>query len=278
MRKRPLSVAAAVLGVGLVVASAAVARSQATAIRVTATMTAAEEVPAPTGNVGAARGTFAASVTKSDTGAAVAWELTFEGLSGSAVAAHIHVAARGQPGPVAVPLCAPCQSPASGSANVDAAVLTALQSGGAYVNVHTAANAAGEIRGQLAVTAAATTALTARQEVPKPKGKVGRARGSFTATVTKSDTSATLAWRLTFSRLTGRAVAAHIHIGARGRSGPVSVPLCAPCRSGSGRTVTLSPAALSALESGRAYVNVHTPRNPAGEIRGQINPLPLSVS
>jgi CHRD domain len=278
MRTRPFSIAAAVIGVALLVSAGAMARSQATTVRITTAMSAGEEVPAPTGSVGAARGTFAATVTKSDTGAVVAWQLTFEGLSGSAGAAHIHVAPRGQPGPVAVPLCGPCQSPASGSANVDASVLAAIQAGGAYVNVHTAANPPGEIRGQLGVAATVATALTSRQEVPKPKGNVRRAGGSFTATVTKSGTTGTIAWRLSFSRLTGRAVAAHIHIGSRGRSGPVSVPLCGPCRSGVGRTVNLNAAALSALESGRAYVNVHTARNPAGEIRGQINAVPLSLS
>jgi len=69
-----------------------------------------------------------------------------------------------------VPLCGPCQSPASGTANVSASVLEAMQTGGTYVNVHTAANAPGEIRGQLGVTASVTTTLNARQEVPKPKG------------------------------------------------------------------------------------------------------------
>ena len=28
----------------------------------------------------------------------------------------------------------------------------------------------------------------------------------------------------------------------------------------------------------RGYVNVHTPKNPGGEIRGQIRPVPLTVS
>ena len=278
MRKGSLSITAVALGVALGVSGAAVARGQATTIRLATVMTAAQEVPAPTGNVAAARGTFAANVTKSDTGALVDWQLTFEGLTGPAGAAHIHVAPSGQPGPVAVPLCGPCQSPASGSANVDATVLAALTSGGAYVNVHTAANGPGEIRGQLAIAAAVSTTLTSRQEVPRPKGNVRLARGAFTAAVTKSGTTGTLAWRLTFSRLSGRAVAAHIHIGALGRSGPVVVPLCGPCRSGARRTVNLNAAALTALEAGRAYVNVHTVRNPAGEIRGQIRAVPLSLS
>jgi hypothetical protein len=278
MEKRVLNIGAVMLAVALVAVGGAVARSQATSITVTTAMTAADETPAPSGSVAAARGVFTATVTKSDSGGVVDWQMTFDSLTGPARAAHIHVAPRGQAGPVVVPLCGPCPTPASGSANVTPALLTALQTGGAYVNVHTAANAAGEIRGQLAVVATATTALTAGQEVPKPKGNVGRARASFRAAVTKSGATGSLGWRLSFSGLTGRAVAAHIHIGPRGRSGPVAVPLCGPCRSGISRVVRLNAASLAAIEAGRAYVNVHTARNPAGEVRGQIAALPLSVS
>jgi CHRD domain len=273
------SSALAVLGAALSLVVGASGAGQATAITVATTMSAAQEVPTPTGDVGSARGTFTANVTASANGATLTWQMTFTGLTGNANAAHIHTAARGTAGPVSVPLCGPCQSPASGTADIGAAVLQALQTGGTYVNVHTSANGPGEIRGQVGVTASVTTALNARQEVPKPKGNANRARGTFSATVTKADaTSGSIAWRLTFSKLTGRAVAAHIHIGATGRSGPVAIPLCGPCRSGARKSATLSAAVLTALEAGRAYVNIHTARNPAGEIRGQIRAVPLSIS
>jgi hypothetical protein len=262
----------------LVVAGAAVGRTQATTIKLNANLNAAQEVPAPTGDVSAARGTFSATVTAMDTGAAVAWQLTFSGLTGAGTAAHIHAGALGQPGGVVVPLCGPCSSPASGTANIDATALSALQTGGTYANVHTATNKGGEIRGQIAVLANVTAALNARQEVPKPKGNVGGARGTFTATITKSGTTAKIGWRLTFSGLTGKAAAAHIHLGKRGKAGPVAVSLCGPCRSGMRRSATLEASVLNALEAGRAYVNVHTARNPGGEIRGQIAAVALRIT
>ena len=177
-----------------------------------------------------------------------------------------------------MPLCGPCTSPASGTANVDAAVLAALENGGAYVNVHTDTNKPGEIRGQVGVTAALRTTLTSRQEVPKPKGDVRRATGSLVATVTKEGTTGAVTWRLTFSRLTGRAVGrSHPHRpGRTGRPCRAS-PLCGPCRSGQRGSTAVNAATLAALEAGRAYVNVHTTRNAAGEIRGQL-PLPHSGS
>jgi hypothetical protein len=146
------------------------------------------------------------------------------------------------------------------------------------VNVHTPTNPAGEIRGQLATTAGISTALSSRQEVPKPKGNVKRATGSFTATLAKVGGTGTVAWRLRFSKLTGRAIAAHIHIGRVGRAGPVAVALCGPCRNGQRGTANLTAATLAALQAGRAYVNIHTPKNPGGEIRGQIRAVPLTIS
>lgn len=271
--------AAALVVLGLALAATrAEARGQATSVGVIASMNASSEVPAPTGSLAGARGGFSGTLTRTGTGGELVWRMTFSGLTGPATAAHIHVAARGQPGPVAVPLCGPCTSPASGTATVDAAVLAALQTAGSYVNVHTDTNKAGEIRGQVGVVAPIRTALNARQEVPKPKGSVARARGAFVATVTKEGTAGSLTWRLTFARLTGRAVAAHVHLGRRGRAGAVAVGLCGPCRSGARGDVQLTPAALAAIEAGRAYVNVHTPRNPAGEIRGQLPAAALRIT
>ena len=53
-----------------------------------------------------------------------------------------------------IPLCgeAPaCKSGLTGTARLTAAQVRALKAGGYYVNVHTAKNAAGEIRGQIGV-------------------------------------------------------------------------------------------------------------------------------
>jgi hypothetical protein len=121
----------------------------------------------------------------------------------------------------------------------------------------------------LAASGTTTTAhatLRARTEVPAPKG-ASTARGSFTGTLK----GRRLHWRLRFSKLTSKPAGAHIHTGAKGRTGPVVVVLCGTtCRSGMSGNATLSPAFLKAMRAGRTYVNVHTTRNPSGEIRGQV--------
>lgn len=278
MKRFHLLAGALALAFALAAVGGAAARSQANTIRIAAGMTAANETPTPKGDVGAAQGTFTATLTKTSSGASMAWRLEFSNLSGNAIAAHVHVAARGVAGPVRVPLCAPCTSGVSGTANIDAVVLDAIQNDRAYVNVHTPTNPAGEIRDQVSIVASVKTSLRAAQERPKPKGSVRRARGTFTATITRSGTSAVVAWRLTFSKLTGKAVAAHIHSGARGKAGPVIVPLCAPCRNGASGRATVDASVLGALEAGRAYVNVHTRKNQAGEIRGQIAAVELTIN
>ena len=264
--------------IALVTAVGASAGPQAQTIQIRTVLNAAQEVPVPSGAVSTAGGTFTATLTKSDTGASISWQLSFGGLTGNAIAAHIHTGAPGSPGPVVLPLCGPCSSPLTGTGNLSEATLDAIEGGTAYVNVHTPTNPAGEIRGQLATTAGVATALTSRQEVPKPKGNVKRATGTFAGTVVKLGTTGTISWRLRFSKLTGRAIAAHIHIGSLGRAGPVAIALCGPCRNGQRGTANLTAATLAALESGRAYVNVHTSKNPGGEIRGQIRAVPLTTS
>ena len=109
--------------------------------------------------------------------------------------------------------------------------------------------------------------LTARQEVPKPTGAPAAATGTFTGKLVGNK----LTWKLTYKGLSGKAVAAHIHMGKRGKAGNVLVPLCPPgCRSGKSGTTTVKKDVRDAIERGLTYVNVHTAKNPGGEIRGQV--------
>ena len=70
--------------------------------------------------------------------------------------------------------------------------------------------------------------------------------------------------------MTGPATAAHIHMGAVGKAGNVVIALCTPCKSGVHGKKTLSRAVKKALIHHKLYVNVHTAKNPNGEIRGQL--------
>ena len=111
-----------------------------------------------------------------------------------------------------------------------------------------------------------TAALSSGQEVPKQVVKNAAAHGKFKGTLTGS----TLTWTLTFSNLTGPAIAAHIHMAAKGKSGNVVVALCGPCKSGVTGSATLTATLKTAFKKHLLYVNVHTAKNQGGEIRGQL--------
>ena len=98
--------------------------------------------------MGGASGTMLA---KLDTQSSVlTWTITYSGLSGPATAGHFHgPAIVGQNAGVALPLTGSLDSPVSGSAKLSAAQLADVIAGKWYINLHTATNPGGEIRGQL---------------------------------------------------------------------------------------------------------------------------------
>ena len=258
-RTRWLAVSAGAVALGALASGVATANG---ATKVAASLNAAQEVPTPSGASARAGGTFTGTISEGSN-PRLTWRLSFRGLTGPALQAHVHTGRPGVAGPVVVPLCGPCTTGTTGSAPISAALRRALLDGTAYVNVHTERNGSGEIRGQVGLVVGAN--LTVGQEVPPPSGARGGS-GAFTGRLVGSRIS----WTLTFRGLSGQAVQSHIHLGRRGVAGPVAVTLCGPCRSGQSGNATLSALLLRELKAGRTYVNVHTPRNGAGEIRGQV--------
>jgi CHRD domain len=131
----------ATLALGAAVAFA----GPAFADKMKATLDSKSQVPP---NTSAGKGT--AEIDYDAASKKLSWKLTYSGLSGPATAAHFHGPAEaGKNAGVAVPIANPNTSPVEGSATLTDAQAADLVAGKYYVNIHTAANPGGEIRGQV---------------------------------------------------------------------------------------------------------------------------------
>jgi hypothetical protein len=127
---------------GAVILSCAVARAET--VTFSAALTGAAEVPPK-----ATEGKGAATATLNTETKALTYSVEYAGLSGPATAAHFHGPADpGANAGIVLPMPATA-SPIRGTATLTDAQAADLMAGKWYANVHTAANPAGEIRGQM---------------------------------------------------------------------------------------------------------------------------------
>jgi hypothetical protein len=117
-----------------------------------------------------------------------------------------------------------------------------------------------------ATTKTFTVHMTGPQEVPKgsPTGK-----GTFRYQLVPS--TGQVCFSLTWSKI-GTALASHIHKAAKGKSGPIVIPLSntTPVAHSGCRTASKSLIKDIQKHPSRYYVNVHTAKYPSGAIRGQL--------
>ncbi|HEX9185370.1 MAG TPA: CHRD domain-containing protein [Burkholderiales bacterium] len=107
--------------------------------------------------------------------------------------------------------------------------------------------------------------LSGAEEVPPAKTE-GSGSGSFRVAEDR-----TIIGSVTTKGVAG--TAAHIHQGAKGKNGPVIVPLT---KNGDTYSVPegrkLTEAQMTALKEGNLYVNVHSNKYKGGEVRAQLQP------
>jgi hypothetical protein len=129
----------------LALAAAVAFAGPAFADKMKVTLDSKSEVPA---NTSAGKGT--ADLDYDAASKKLSWKLTYSGLSGPATAAHFHGPAEaGKNAGVAVAIPNATASPVEGSATLTDAQAADLMAGKYYINIHTAANPGGEIRGQV---------------------------------------------------------------------------------------------------------------------------------
>jgi hypothetical protein len=122
--------------------------------------------------------------------------------------------------------------------------------------------------------------LTQDQTIP-PSGSPATAFGTFTL----NDTMTMLAFNITYSGLEANATVLHFHDAPRGVGGPVVRAFPLPSTTSGELTGVwsstdaqpLTPALVAELEIGNLYVDIHTtafPKDPQGELRGQLTSVP----
>ncbi|MEO8208591.1 MAG: CHRD domain-containing protein [Chloroflexota bacterium] len=227
-----------------------------------------------------------ATVVVSSDEATIWYVVEYSGLSGALVAAHIHTGAVGANGGVILPLAASASPMVgtltaanftpSGAITTFAEAIAAIKAGNTYVNLHTAANPSGEIRGQVVSKGDAHFGvLSGSQEVPSVTTSA-----SGDAWVVISADGSTITYYVAYGGLSGPAAAAHIHLGNIGANGGVMFPLSVGPSPMIGTltaadltpigSVTDMAGAVAAIAAGGTYVNIHTGANPGGELRGQL--------
>ena len=118
--------------------------------------------------------------------------------------------------------------------------------------------------------------LDGSQEVPP-----NQSAGTGFAAVTLDDATNLLSWDVTWSDLSGPAIAMHFH-------GPADVGVNAPpivdlepisgLTSPSIGSTTITASMASDLLDGLWYLNIHTAEFRGGEIRGQVNVIPVPAA
>lgn len=108
-------------------------------------------------------------------------------------------------------------------------------------------------------------ALSAANEVPpNPSTATG------TGQATLDTATRTLTWNVTYTGLSGAAIGAHFHgPGEAGKNAGIILHFRSTASPITGSQVVTEMQAADIL-AGKWYVNIHTERNPSGEIRGQL--------
>jgi hypothetical protein len=200
--------------------------------------------------------------------------------------AHIHAGYAGQNGGIELELVPTPGTDATGgtfAAAVNTFTLTQAQldllhGRQLYVNIHTTAYPAGEIRGQLLPEADAyfSTNLFGSNEVPS---LFSNGSGSLSLELHND----TLVVTGAFDNLDGKfnaaiAGGAHLHNGLAGQTGGIAIELVATPDddlyggyfAAAENSFVLTADQIAALQAQQLYANIHTSVSNAGEIRGQV--------
>jgi hypothetical protein len=201
--------------------------------------------------------------------------------------AHLHLGAAGSNGGIEFPLTSDLHldltaatfAAASNSFTLDADQIQAIRARKYYANVHSLAQASGEVRAQLVQEANyyMTAPLSGASQTPAPVNT--EARGMIVMEVSGNKVVAHGSFANMSSAVdTSIAGGAHLHAGLAGQSGPVvyllNSNLASDQQSGTfeagNNQLSFTAGQLDTLRARAFYANIHTMNYASGELRGQV--------
>lgn len=227
---------------------------------ITAVLTGDQEAPASV-NTGA---TGKATLSLDRATGTLSGNVTIDGVVPTV--AHIHTGAAGTAGPVSIALTvSPGNAVSLAPTVLTPAQLASLDAGELYVNIHSATNPTGEIRGQLGREVYTARLSGAQETTPVASAATG------TGFLVLNPVTRALSGEIELQGI--NTTVAHVHAGAFGVNGPVVFELTD--HGGHGHysvpaNTVLTQAQVDSLRAGGLYFNAHSAANPTGEIRGQI--------
>ncbi len=227
-----------------------------------ATLSGSQETPPDTSK---AQGT--AWVLLSADAKTLTYGVTYANLSGSFTASHFHVGAPGVGGGVVHAITYNGNTATGTWSGLPDTLVSHLLRGEVYVNVHSTAYPAGEIRGQL-LPADGTGfyfSMDGSQETPPTTSG-----GTGTGWAVLDSVAGSITYNVTIAGLDTTLTAAHFHIAPPGVAGGVVHGVTFVDSSTSGVWTGYPDSVIAKLAKGDVYFNVHSVRYPAGEIRGQL--------
>jgi hypothetical protein len=190
----------------------------------------------------------------------LSYTINYTGATPTAM--HFHKGDIGVAGDVAAAVEGPYSSGMTGSITLTEEQEADLLAGKWYLNVHSDAYAAGEVRGQAVMenqVVFSNIHLSGSEEVPANNST---ATGAFNGLYDKS--TKMLTYTVSLDGVTSAGM--HLHKGAVGVNGDVVTEITGT----SGTTAALTADQEADLLAGNLYLNVHSDAFPGGEIRGQV--------
>ena len=199
-------------------------------------------------------------------GVDISFSIITTGLSGPINASHFHIKPSGQ---VVFGICGGTFGPCAGNYLTGiwrnaSNYLMDFAAGRIYLNVHTSANLAGEIRGDVMIPT---------NEYPQPVVATelkSSLSGGHAIAELSFDVNGSLKYDIVATNLTGPITMAHFHLGTAGvNNGLVLFTICKNCTNDIEGVWPGARSYFEALASAGIYINLHTAAFPGGEIRGQ---------